>query len=128
MPDIELRESFVGVWIELPNGKMLRGKIVPWRDGLAFKALLAELLSLPTQENMDKTWQRFEELTGLTEAIVMGSCADISLGELIDFMNRFTYLRRDGPTAAGIPSGPTPIADQPRSEQMPSVTASPPSA
>lgn len=110
MSDTELRDTFIGVELELPNGRMLQGRIIRWRAGMRVKALLTEFLLVPTQERFDTAWQAFSELTGITQDQVEALCPDISLGELLDMVNRFTYLRRDGATAAGTPTGPAPTS------------------
>jgi len=123
MPDTELRETFIGVELELPNGAKLAGRIIPWRKGMEVKALLGEFLLIPTQENFDKAWGAFETLTGITESRVIGLCSDISLGELLDTVNRFTYLRRDGPIAAGRTNGPSATTAPPDSAPLTPIPA-----
>lgn len=125
MSDPELRDAYIGVELELPNGKMLQGQIIRWREGMWVKALVMEYLILPTQEKFDAAWEAFSALTGITEARIQELCPDISLGEVLDAVNRFTYLRRNGAIAAGKqPSGPAPIADPNESPPSPPPASS----
>jgi hypothetical protein len=123
--DPEARDTFVTVELELPNKQKLQGRIIPWRKGMQLKALLLEFIGVPSQENLDKAFAEFSAQTGLTEAAIMDRCPDISIGELVDLMNRFTYLLRDGRTAAVRMATPAPTSADPSPTPEPSPAPAP---
>jgi hypothetical protein len=110
MSDPEIRDAHVGVEIELPNGTFVRGKPIPWREGMKIKALLLDFIGLPSEENFRLAFGAFEGATGLTAEVLHTSDPDMTLGEMVDFMNRFTYLLRPGRSAAGNQATPGRIA------------------
>ena len=113
----EERDAYVAVEVELPNGKTLPGRPVPWRTALRIKSLLAEFVEHGNhgedhavfQASFDALFLAFSEATGLTEAQIAAADPDLTLLEFVDFMGRFIYRLRPGRTAA-LALVPTPLA------------------
>lgn len=105
MSEAEARDAYVGVEVPLPNGKAITGKPVPYREGMHLLVLSEQFLQgAAPSDSIIPALQRFEELTGITGERLHAACPDISLGEVIDVMQRFFYWRRTAPTV--VPPSP----------------------
>lgn len=109
MSDHETRDALIRVDIDLPNGKVLSGRPIPFRTGMTIKALLAQYWETASQEDFDRLFAAFSDATGIDEATIVAQQPDLSLLELTDFISRFIYLLRPGRTAAQV-SAATPAA------------------
>lgn len=115
----ESHDAYVMVECDLPNGAVVRGKLIGWRTGMRINALITAFLNVASQENMDQLWNSFEAATGITEQMIADACTPLGLVELCDFIRRFTALLRPGATAVqGMPApdttpGPVPISAPP---------------
>lgn len=108
MSEAETRDAYVAVEVPLPNGQIVSGKPVPFP--VAMK-LLGMIDGFYKGGDPDKTilpaLAQFAEVTGIVDTDVLAKCPDLSLGELIDVMQRFFYQRRPAPTADATAAGPS---------------------
>lgn len=95
----ESHDAYVMVECDLPNGAVVKGKLIGWRTGMRINALISVFLSVANQKNLDELWNSFSAATGITEQAIEDACTPISLVELCDFIRRFTALLRPGATA-----------------------------
>lgn len=107
MPDeIEAINADVGVEFKLPNGKTVWGKPVPFPEA---RKLMAQLHAFDRTGDYENTLQpavdRFAELTGIKDDEVMALCPDMTLGDLLQEIQRFFFRRR--PRAPSSPPEPT---------------------
>lgn len=112
MPDLEARDAYVAVTLELPNGKTIQGRPIPWRTGMRLQAALNVFAMSGEQKDFDALWSDFVTATGITEEQLATLDPQLSLLELLDLIRRFTYLLRPGRTAVQVPAAtpPTPAA------------------
>lgn len=113
----ECRDATVRVDVELPNGTLVSGRIIPWRKAMALILKADEFTR--KGGSPDKTivpvFEEFSQLTGVTFEQLEALCPDLTLGEIVDVMNRFFYALRPGPTvgAGTVTSAPAAIAPSP---------------
>lgn len=100
MPDQETRDATVAVEVDLPNGRKVAGRLIPFRTGLALKEKLYKFSETMKQADFDDLWNAFAGATSITEEQLKELCPNITLLELTDLISRFIYLLRPVPTAA----------------------------
>jgi hypothetical protein len=96
--------------VDLPNGKQLRGRPIPWRKGVELIQLYDDYMAgAPAGTSVVLFLRRWVEASGVDEAAL----EDLTLGEVVDAANRFFYHRRPAPTrsaaaprATSAPTGP----------------------
>lgn len=112
MSDIEIRDAYVAVEVDLPNGQKVAGRSIPWRVGMRIKALISAFIDQGTQESFDELFAAFSQATGITEAQLTALDPNLTLLELVDLFSRFIYRLRPGrtaaPASAGTPETPSP--------------------
>lgn len=106
MPDTEARDAYVAVEVPLPNGTIVRGKPIPWKAATEL-VLLSDAFASGGKpaETLVPLLTKFAALTGITEEVLLGLCPDLTLGEVVDLVNRFFYSRRPAPS-----NGKPPVA------------------
>jgi hypothetical protein len=109
MPDAELRDAYVSVEVELPNGEKIAGRPIHFRSGMILQGLMDDYVLQGTQKSFDAMFDAFTQTTGITEAAIDAKCHPISLPEILDLVRRFIYLLRPGRTAVQAKDG-TPAA------------------
>lgn len=112
MSESEARDAYVGVEVPLPNGKTVTGKPIPYPEAMGLLVLSEQFLvgEAAPSTSIIPALQQFETLTGITGERLKALCPDISLGEVIDIMQRFFYWRRTAPTVAPPSLAPSPPA------------------
>jgi len=105
MTDRHARDAWFEVELDLPNGKTVKGRSIPFRTGLALKQKIYKFADTMEQADFDDLWKTFEEATGVTEAECRRLCPDMTLLEVTDLVSRFIYVLRPGRTAAQKRSG-----------------------
>lgn len=106
MSNTEARDAHVGVEIDLPTGRRITGRPVRYADAVALILTIDEFQAgAAPRDTLVHLLAEFQRLTGLTDA----DFADLSLGEVIDVMNRFFYHRRPAATATAPPPGSVPV-------------------
>ena len=108
MPDIETRDALMAVEVDLPNGRKVSGRPVPWRAGRNIKALLATYWETASQTDFDAMFTAFTAASGIDEATLLAAQPDLTILELVDFINRFIYLLRPARTAAQVTAANAP--------------------
>lgn len=122
MSDREARDAYVAVEIETPNGSIIQGKPIPWEEGMRIKTLLLDFLIEPSEKNRARAFDAFSVASGVTAEMLKAADPYITIGEMVDFINRFTHLLRPGRTAAG--EMPARIAS-PSPSPSPSISLTP---
>lgn len=111
MPDNETRDALIAVEVDLPNGRKISGRPVPWQAGRRIKALLATYWETATQQDFDAMFTAFTAASGIDEAALVAAQPDLTILELADVINRFIYLLRPARTAAQVsPNAPPPAS------------------
>jgi len=108
MPDAEARDAYVAVEVPLPNGKIARGKPIGLKQAREM-ILLSDDFSAGgnPKDTLLPLLEMFEQATGITEAYLLGLDPDLTMGDLIDVVNRFFYWRRPArPAAPAAPVSP----------------------
>lgn len=90
MTEQETRDAYFEVVVELPNGKKLRGKPVMYPDAMRLMAMSEEFATQGT--SLVPMVQEFHKLTGVPATAP--ELQDITLGEMVDVINRFFFQRR----------------------------------
>lgn len=107
MPDTEARDAYVAVEVDLPNGAKISGKPVPYPDAMRMLVQSEQFYAgVPLTDSVLPMLTDFERITGITQAKLLALCPDLSLGEVVNLVQRFFYWRRSAPTAP--PSSPSP--------------------
>lgn len=106
MPDAEARDAYVAVEVPLPNGKIARGKPIGLKSAREM-ILLSDAFGAGgnAQTTLLPLLEMFATHTGLTEDALLALDPDLTMGDLIDVVNRFFYSRRP---ARSNGSGPSP--------------------
>jgi len=96
MPDeSEVIQADVFVEFRLPNGKLLRGKPVPYPDA---RKIMAQMHAFDQTGDYDGTLvpalERFSAVSGLADEQIMAACPNMTLGELTTAIQLFFFQRR----------------------------------
>lgn len=110
MSQADDRDAYVAVEVPLPNGIIARGKPIPWKAAQDL-ILLSDAFAAGGRPSatLVPLLEGFAAATGITEAYLLDRCPDLTMGELVDLINRFFYSRRPartgGPTSPAVPAG-----------------------
>lgn len=108
MPDErEVIQADVYVDFPLPNGKTIRGRPVPYPEA---RKILAQLFAFDEgkgtyEETVQSAVDRFCELTGITDEVVLTAYPHMTPGDLLGSIQRFFFRpSRLAPKAPGAAS------------------------
>lgn len=109
MSDTEARDAYLGVEVDLPNGAKVTGNPVPYPDAVRMLLQSEQFYAGGSMtETIVPMLQDFERITGISQAKLLGLCPSLSLGEVVNLVQRFFFSRRSAPTAPpASPSSPS---------------------
>ena len=107
MSDTEARDAYLGVEVDLPNGVKVTGNPVPYPDAMKM-LLLSEAFyaGASMSESVIPMLELFERITGLSQQKLLGLCPNLTLGEVVNLVQRFFFSRRNAATAPPSPASP----------------------
>lgn len=109
MSDSEARDAFLAVDVDLPNGAKINGRPVPYPQAMRMLLLSEQFYAgAPPSESIIPLLELFEQTTGITQEKLLGACPNLSLGEVVNLVQRFFYWRRSVPTAPPSPPAASP--------------------
>jgi hypothetical protein len=93
----DVRDAYVEVLVDLPNGRQFCGRPIPWQKAVALVQQYDDYLAggAPSATVVPMI-EEFLKITGTDKALI----EDLTLGEVIDVVNRFFYHRRPARIAA----------------------------
>lgn len=92
-------EAYNGLCLAMPNGRTVRGKLIPWQDGLELLELLQIYTVTAIKRDFTALWERFLAVSGIAADQFDG----LEIGELCDVIKDFLSHRRTPST----PSSPS---------------------
>jgi hypothetical protein len=95
MSDRQLQDAYLRVTIDLPDGSIIHGKPILYPDAVKLIAL-RDAFAMGEPEAWKPLLADFHRLSGITEDDLKG----LSIGEVIDTINRFFAWRRPVRTPA----------------------------
>ena len=86
-----VQDAYEHVTVELPNGRTLQAKTLPYQKGIVYLRKLVGFADGKTpSEDMLKVLEEFPPLVGIDVKELEG----LTLGEMYDLVMRFLFLRR----------------------------------
>jgi hypothetical protein len=109
--DAEARDAYLGVEVDLPNGAKIIGKPVPFPDAMRMMLQSEQYYAGATLgDSVVPMLTDFARITGVTQDKLLALCPDLTLGEVVNLVQRFFFWRRNAATGApgNPPASPSP--------------------
>lgn len=107
MSEVETRDAYHEVVVDLPNGKVMRGKPISYAHGMALIGLRQNFIETGAGGLLVQYLEKFHALTGTKPDAP--ELADLTPGEVLDATDRFFFWRR--PVRTEVPAPPSPAAN-----------------
>lgn len=100
-------EAYNGCCLAMPNGRTVRGKLIPFPAGLELLELLGVYQITGVKRDFEALWAKFLDATGIAADQFDG----LQIGELCDVVKGFLSHRRSPPIPSSPSSSPAPAPD-----------------